>query len=57
MEFTLDAVELLRFLGDLVDGTRLLLTFSFLGIETLSKALLEEIHMIVLWLKYKKVMG
>ena len=51
MEFTLDAVKLLRLLGDLVDGTSLLLTLSFFGIETLSKALLEEIHMIVLWLQ------
>jgi len=33
-----------------VDGSGLLFTLALFCIETLSKALLEKLHMIVLWL-------
>lgn len=55
MHLTLDSVKSLRLAGDLVDRTCLLLALLFLCVESLSKPLFEQLHMVVLWLEKDKI--
>lgn len=55
MHLTLDSVKSLRLAGDLVDRTCLLFALLFLCVESLSKPLFEQLHMVVLWLEKDKI--
>ena len=51
VELTLYSVQSLRLLRCVFNFSRLLLPFPLPGIETLSEALLIQLHVVVLWLK------
>ena len=48
VQFTLDAGELLGFLSNILDPSSLLLSHSLVMIETLTEALLMQLHVIIL---------